>query len=231
MISRKTKHRLSAILTCAVISQTVFSQSVIHNASLSSDGTLHGSAVGASGSAVPNSPVQVRFQGQVIATAMTSNTGQFAITNVRPGVHEVVVAGQSQPVRIWNQTTAPPSSASGVVVRCGQCGPVPMAMPSNSYVAPTPMQTMPMGQCCPPQGPCVPAQPCGEAACGAADAGFGWNQMLLGTSTAVSIVALATALKANNESQDATAVAAVANTNATTALTAGGTFGDSVASP
>lgn len=80
---------------------------IIRDVELSNTGTLRGRVTDIGGSAVPQSDILLRFQGKTIAVASSARTGQFAIEQVRAGLHEVVVAGQATPVRIWNCGTAP----------------------------------------------------------------------------------------------------------------------------
>lgn len=77
---------------------------------LSQSGVLHGAVSSAAGQPLASAVVEVRYQGRTVAVATSGAQGQFAVSKVRPGVHEVVVGSHAQPVRIWASGAAPPQS-------------------------------------------------------------------------------------------------------------------------
>ncbi|MCR9198153.1 MAG: carboxypeptidase-like regulatory domain-containing protein [Planctomycetaceae bacterium] len=79
---------------------------------LTQSGVLQGAVASAEGQPLASAVVEVRYQGKTIAVATSGANGQFAVSQVRPGVHEVVVGSHAQPVRIWASGAAPPQSQS-----------------------------------------------------------------------------------------------------------------------
>lgn len=89
---------------------------------------LAGSVLNQSGLPVAGLPVQVLHKGQVIATALSDDKGEFAVQGLRNGQHTVKVGASQQSVRFWMSKAAPPTAVSRLaivvdeeVVR-GQCG-------------------------------------------------------------------------------------------------------------
>lgn len=95
---------------------------------LGQESILAGSVVNQSGLPVAGLPVQVLHKGQVIATALSDDKGEFAVQGLRNGQHTVKVGASQQSVRFWMSKAAPPTAVSRLaivvdeeVVR-GQCG-------------------------------------------------------------------------------------------------------------
>ncbi|MEI6540236.1 MAG: carboxypeptidase-like regulatory domain-containing protein [Planctomycetota bacterium] len=95
---------------------------------LGQESILAGSVVNQSGMPVAGLPVQVLHKGQVIATALSDDKGEFAVQGLRNGQHTVKVGASQQSVRFWMSKAAPPTAVSRLaivvdeeVVR-GQCG-------------------------------------------------------------------------------------------------------------
>ncbi len=95
---------------------------------LGQESILAGSVVNQSGMPVTGLPVQVLHKGQVIATALSDDKGEFAVRGLRNGQHTVKVGASHQSVRFWMSKAAPPTAVSRLaivvdeeVVR-GQCG-------------------------------------------------------------------------------------------------------------
>ncbi|MCA9057589.1 MAG: carboxypeptidase regulatory-like domain-containing protein [Planctomycetaceae bacterium] len=83
---------------------------------LSAESTFYGQVVNSQGRPVDNATVELRYQGQPIARTATSANGQFAVTGVRPGAHELVVGNVNSPIRLWKEGTAPSGAAEGLLI-------------------------------------------------------------------------------------------------------------------
>ena len=79
---------------------------------LGQESILAGSVVNQSGMPVTGLPVQVLHKGQVIATALSDDKGEFAVQGLRNGQHTVKVGASQQSVRFWSKSVAPPASQS-----------------------------------------------------------------------------------------------------------------------
>lgn len=79
---------------------------------LSADGTLHGHIYGADGRGAESTQVELRFRNAAVARANTGENGQFTVTGVRPGVHDIAVGSMVTPVRLWKHGTAPEGALS-----------------------------------------------------------------------------------------------------------------------
>ena len=154
----------------------------ISDVELSNSGTLRGRVIYANGAAMPQANVQVRYQGKTIAVASSAANGQFAIEQVRGGLHEVVVAGQATPVRFWN------------------CGTAPIGCPPEFCCEASVMQATPVATIdgCHIQQPCVPTQLCTPPVHGA----FGMVDVITLTSLGTSIAALVVAIDANRSASN-----------------------------
>ena len=64
---------------------------VARDVELTSDGTLHGQIYTSEGRVVENAPIELRYQGTTVARAMTGQNGDFAITGVRGGAHDLSI--------------------------------------------------------------------------------------------------------------------------------------------
>lgn len=89
---------------------------IIKDVELTKDGVLYGQVHTAKGKVVPNAVVQLRYKGQAVAAAKSNERGQFAVSGVRPGAHELVVGPLRSPVRLWNAGTAPRSAKNSAVL-------------------------------------------------------------------------------------------------------------------
>ena len=132
---------------------------------LTREGTLFGQILNGEGLAVENATVSLTYQEHVVATAVTGQNGQFVITGVRGGAHEMNVGSITAPVRLWKNGTAPEGSMDGVVIAA-----------SESVVR---------GQECEPYNACPPA----SSGFGLIDV---VTLAMLGTSTAALIIAIDT---------------------------------------
>jgi hypothetical protein len=89
---------------------------VIRDVELSADGTLYGQVVTTEGHSVDEAVVELRFDGQSVASTASATNGTFAITGVRGGVHQLAVGGTNATVRLWQNGTAPKGAVAGIVV-------------------------------------------------------------------------------------------------------------------
>ena len=91
-------------------------------------GRLVGTVVDVNGVPRPDQRITLEESGQVVRTANSDASGQFALTGLRGGVYTVGVNDGLSPIRCWSPGTAPPHAAESVcigsqdVVR-GQIGP------------------------------------------------------------------------------------------------------------
>ncbi|MCA9064089.1 MAG: carboxypeptidase regulatory-like domain-containing protein, partial [Planctomycetaceae bacterium] len=83
---------------------------------LSADSTFYGQVVNSEGRPVSNAVVELQYQGQAVARTTTSENGQFAVTGVRPGAHELIVGAVHSPVRLWKDGTAPKGAPQGLLI-------------------------------------------------------------------------------------------------------------------
>lgn len=89
---------------------------VARDIELTSDGTLQGQVRTSEGQLVENAEVELRYQGTPIARTTTGARGEFFITGVRGGAHDLHVGSMASPIRLWKNGTAPEGSVEGVVV-------------------------------------------------------------------------------------------------------------------
>jgi len=89
---------------------------VARDVELTGDGTLHGQIYTSEGRVVEDATVELRYQGTTVARAMTGANGDFAITGVRGGAHDLSVGAATTSVRLWKNGTAPAGSVKSLVV-------------------------------------------------------------------------------------------------------------------
>ena len=89
---------------------------VARDVELTGDGTLHGQIYTSEGRVVENAAIELRYQGITVARAMTGANGDFAITGVRGGAHDLSVGAATTSVRLWKNGTAPAGSVDNLVV-------------------------------------------------------------------------------------------------------------------
>jgi hypothetical protein len=142
---------------------------------LSAENTLRGQVYTSDGRPVEHAVIELRYQGSTVAKAMTGAEGDFLITGVRGGAHDLSVGSLNAPVRLWKNGTAPAGAADGILVA------------ANENVV--------RGQAMDPY--CDP-----NAACPPTSSGFGLIDVvtlaMLGTSVAAQVVAIDT----NNDIDD-----------------------------
>ena len=90
--------------------------SVSRDVELTGDGTLHGQIYTSEGRVVQNAQVELRYQGTTVAQAVTGDNGDFAITGVRGGAHDLSIGTATTSVRLWKNGTAPTGSVPSLVL-------------------------------------------------------------------------------------------------------------------
>lgn len=88
---------------------------VARDIELTSDGTLSGQIYTSEGRVVENAAIELRYQGTTVARAMTGANGDFAITGVRGGAHDLSIGTATTSVRLWKNGTAPAGSVESLV--------------------------------------------------------------------------------------------------------------------
>lgn len=87
---------------------------------LRTDGSLYGQVYTPDQHPVANAQIELSFEGTTIARTTTGQRGDFLITGVRGGVHEIVVGSMASPVRLWKSGTAPDGASDGYVVAASE---------------------------------------------------------------------------------------------------------------
>lgn len=87
--------------------------------SLHQGGVLVGQMLDAQGKAIAGATVQVQAAGKQVASVQTDARGQFQVTGLRGGMHEVATAGQRDVYRLWAPQTAPPAAQQGLMLVSG----------------------------------------------------------------------------------------------------------------
>jgi hypothetical protein len=86
---------------------------------LAPGGLLRGQVVDAQGVPQKGTSVSLWHENQQVAQTVSDLSGQFSVTGLRGGVHQVV-AGQNQGVyRLWTAQAAPPTARPGTIVVSG----------------------------------------------------------------------------------------------------------------
>ena len=88
---------------------------VARDVELTGDGTLHGQIYTSEGRVVENAAIELRYQGTRVAQAVTGPNGDFAITGVRGGAHDLSIGTATTSVRLWKNGTAPEGSVPSVI--------------------------------------------------------------------------------------------------------------------
>lgn len=90
--------------------------SIARDVELQADGALRGKVFTSEQQPVENAQIELRFQGTTVARTTTGSEGDFLITGVRGGAHEISVGSMNSPVRLWKNGTAPSGAVDGFVV-------------------------------------------------------------------------------------------------------------------
>lgn len=96
------------------------SSSMTRDIELTADGTLYGQVYTPEGKAIESAVVELRYQGNAVAKTATAADGQFVITGVRGGSHDLAVGSMTTPVRLWKNGTAPAGAVSGAVLAASE---------------------------------------------------------------------------------------------------------------
>jgi Carboxypeptidase regulatory-like domain len=89
---------------------------VARDVELQTDGALRGKVFTSDQRPVENAQIELKFQGTTVARTTTGSDGDFLITGVRGGAHEIAVGSMSSPVRLWKNGTAPSGAVDGFVI-------------------------------------------------------------------------------------------------------------------
>jgi hypothetical protein len=87
---------------------------------LTTDGSLRGQVYTSEQLPVENAQIELKYQGTTIARTTTGPEGDFLITGVRGGAHEVSVGAINSPVRLWKFGTAPNGAVTGIVMAANE---------------------------------------------------------------------------------------------------------------
>ena len=148
---------------------------VARDVELTGDGTLRGQIYTSEGHVVENATVELRYQGTTVARAVTGANGDFAVTGVRGGAHDLSVGAATTSVRLWKNGTAPAGSVDNLVVAGDES--VVRGQAVDEYGNPC--------NTCPPPS-----------------SGFGLIDVVTLTMLATSVAALVYAIDTNNEVDD-----------------------------
>ncbi len=89
---------------------------IARDVELSRQGSLSGHVCSPAGVPIANAAVQLKYQGTTIAETVTNDGGDFLITGVRGGAHELNVGSVSTQLRLWKSGTAPEAAGDTVTV-------------------------------------------------------------------------------------------------------------------
>lgn len=123
MRKHKTLSNAASIAVCfgILLSNSAFGYDgartqVARDIELAADGTLQGQVYTSEGRPVENALVELQYQGTAIARTTTGPEGDFLITGVRGGAHQVAIGSMMSPVRLWKNGTAPEGAVDGIVI-------------------------------------------------------------------------------------------------------------------
>ena len=92
----------------------------VHDVALARGGLLNGQVVDSQGAAMKAVPVSVWFENHQVATTVSDENGQFSVSGLRGGVHQVSAGQGSGVYRLWTAEAAPPTAKPGKVVVPGE---------------------------------------------------------------------------------------------------------------
>jgi hypothetical protein len=95
--------------------QTITAAFNVSDVALDAQHALRGQALTPQGQPISNQPI-VLDDGVTQVAGTTDAQGGFQFTNVRGGTYRVQVAGNTQFLRAWSATAAPPNASQGVMV-------------------------------------------------------------------------------------------------------------------
>jgi hypothetical protein len=93
---------------------------IARDVELQADGALRGKVFTSDQRPVENAQIELKFEGTTIARTTTDVEGDFLITGVRGGAHEISVGSMNSPVRLWKNGTAPFGAVDGFVVAASE---------------------------------------------------------------------------------------------------------------
>jgi|GEM_PF-894653 len=84
------------------------------------DGSLYGQVYTSEQHPVADAQIELTWNGTTIARTTTGRQGDFLITGLRGGAHDITVGSMKSPVRLWNNGTAPVGATDGFVVAASE---------------------------------------------------------------------------------------------------------------
>ena len=110
---------------------------IARDVELSRQGGLSGHVCSPAGIPISNAAVQLKYQGTIIAETTTNDQGNFLITGVRGGAHDLNVGSVSTQLRLWKSGTAPEGAGDDVTIAASEFvvrGQYQDANPSGAFV-------------------------------------------------------------------------------------------------
>jgi hypothetical protein len=86
---------------------------------LGQGGLLRGQVVDAQGAPLAGASISVWHDNQQVVRTVADEQGQFVVTGLRGGVHQVVAGEGSAVYRLWTAQTAPPAAAQAAMIVSG----------------------------------------------------------------------------------------------------------------
>jgi hypothetical protein len=83
---------------------------------LGSGNSFHGRFVNSQGEAVEGASVRLLQNNKVVAETSTTKSGEFEVSNLKPGNYTVQAGQKSALVRMWDKEIAPPAAKEQVVM-------------------------------------------------------------------------------------------------------------------
>jgi len=95
---------------------TISAQPMVHDIALGDNGSLSGQVVDSQGIAQSNAEVSVWQNENKVATTKSDEKGNFQVSGLRSGVHQVAAGEGVSVYRFWAPNTAPPSATDQAMV-------------------------------------------------------------------------------------------------------------------
>jgi len=93
---------------------------IARDVELSRQGSLSGHVCSPAGVPISNAAVQLKYQGTTIAETTTNDRGDFLITGVRGGAHDLNVGSVATQLRLWKSGTAPDGAGDTVTIAASE---------------------------------------------------------------------------------------------------------------
>jgi len=90
-------------------------RAIVTDVALQAGGMLQGQVVDKQGQPLANTDVVVSYEGTPIATVQSDAQGNFAVQDLRGGVHAIQTDDGANIYRFWAPQTAPPAAANRVL--------------------------------------------------------------------------------------------------------------------